>query len=714
MLFNKYFFYKTNAMNKNSTSSHERHTSIKDMIYEVLCKALHKYQLISKIFFLILSIFLIVWIMPRTTKFKYEYQKMKPWQYKSLYAPFNFSIYKTAEQLKIEENEVLKDFHPIFVYDNSATNKHREEILADFENKWTGSQEDKSSNKLLLEKLYDTIENVGIIENISSLSLKPESTIKFVRDRLAKTIQVDELYTMTSVKDSVFKFTSNTDENIDKDLINKLLLNHLHQNIIYSEDKTKQDKEQAMSKISLTFGMVQKDELIINEGELVTEEKYNILNSLRTEYEKNSDNNFSNSNLILWGQILFITMVFICLLYGLNIIYPKINQDVGPKLLIYIVMLMMIIPSFIIIKKLPEYIYMMPLVILPMLMVTFFNTRVAIYVQTITLVIICLVVPSPLRFFSIQFLVSLISIFVLGKNTSRSRYFITYLVVFISYVITEIIISLAFNGSLDDFTWINIGKFAFNTLLVMLTLPLSFVLEKVFGLVTDMTLLELSNTNTTLLRKLASEAPGTFQHVMQVADLCEEALYAIGGNMLLARTGAMYHDVGKLKNPMFFTENQHGKYNLHNDVSYQESSQIIINHVIDGVEICRKYHVPELIIDFVRTHHGTKRTEYFYQMALKENPDDVNEADFRYHGPIPFSKETAVLMMADAVEAASRSLNEKTEESISQLVEKIIDIQVNDNQFINTDLTFRDITTIKKVFKKKLMNIYHVRIAYPV
>ena len=229
-----------------------------------------------------------------------------------------------------------------------------------------------------------------------------------------------------------------------------------------------------------------------------------------------------------------------------------------------------------------------------------------------------------------------------------------------------------------------------------------------------MTLLELSNTNTTLLRKLASEAPGTFQHVMQVADLCEEALYAIGGNMLLARTGAMYHDVGKLKNPMFFTENQHGKYNLHNDVSYQESSQIIINHVIDGVEICRKYHVPELIIDFVRTHHGTKRTEYFYQMALKENPDDVNEADFRYHGPIPFSKETAVLMMADAVEAASRSLNEKTEESISQLVEKIIDIQVNENQFINTDLTFRDITTIKKVFKKKLMNIYHVRIAYPV
>ena len=275
--------------------------------------------------------------------------------------------------------------------------------------------------------------------------------------------------------------------------------------------------------------------------------------------------------------------------------------------------------------------------------------------------------------------------------------------------------TLIFDGGLDNFGWNDVGVFAMNTLFTMLTLPLSYLFERLFGFVTDLTLLELSNTNTPLLRKFASEAPGTFQHVMQVADLCEEALFAIGGNMLLARTGAMYHDVGKLKNPLYFTENQSGKYNLHDDLSYYESSQIIINHVIDGIEICRKYHVPEQIIDFVRTHHGTRRTEYFYQMELKENPgEEINEADFRYHGPIPFSKETAVLMMADSVEAASRSLKDKTEESISKLVDGIIDTQIKDNQFINTDLTFRDITTIKKVFKKKLMNIYHVRIAYPV
>jgi putative nucleotidyltransferase with HDIG domain len=383
--------------------------------------------------------------------------------------------------------------------------------------------------------------------------------------------------------------------------------------------------------------------------------------------------------------------------------------------MILVMMMLMIISSLLILKYYPTMIYLMPLSILAMLMVTFFDARMAIFVQVLTLIVISLAVPNSFRFFVVQFFVSLVAIFVLARNTSRSRYFVTYASVFISYLILKIGVSLIFDGDLENFTWNDVGIFAMNTLFTMLTLPLAYLFERLFGFVTDMTLLELSNTNSPLLRKLASEAPGTFQHVMQVADLCEEALFAIGGNMLLARTGAMYHDVGKIKNPLYFTENQSGKYNLHEEMSYYESSQMIINHVIDGIEICRKYHVPEQIIDFVRTHHGTRRTEYFYRMELKENPgEEINEADFRYHGPIPFSKETAVLMMADSVEAASRSLKDKTEESISKLIDGIIDTLVNDNQFINTDLTFRDITTIKKVFKKKLMNIYHVRIAYPV
>ena len=692
--------------------SNNNNSSIKDFFL----KLVHSYQTISKIFIFLCAVILVVWQMPRTVKFKYEYQKMKPWQYESLYAPFNFPIYKTAEEIKLEEDDYLKDSYPIFTYDNVITKQNREKMLADFDTKWTGNQVDKLKNKQLLERLYDTIENQGIIANISSLeNMKPESMIDVVRDRVVKTRQVRDFYTMKTATDFISDHLLNADEGIDKAMINRLLLAHIHQNIIYSEDLTEQAREQAKSSISLTFGMVQKDELIINEGEIVTEERYNILNSLKTEYASIDSGNFFNRNLNLYGQILLVFVIFSSLFLGLRLLYSDIFKESKSINLIIIVMLMMIIPSFIIIRLYPDMIYVMPLTILAMLMVTFFNIRVAIYVQTITLIIISLAIPNPFQFFIIQYFVSLVSIFVLGKNTSRSRYFVTYASIFISYIVLKVSVSLTLDGGLDNFTWNDVGTFAMNTLFAMLTLPLSYLMEKIFGFVTDMTLLELSNTNSPLLRKLSSEAPGTFQHVMQVADLCEEALFAIGGNMLLARTGAMYHDVGKLKNPLFFTENQHGKYNMHNEMSYYESSQIIINHVLDGIEICRKYHVPEQIIDFARTHHGTRRTEYFYQMELKENPDiEVNEADFRYHGPIPFSKETAVLMMADSVEAASRSLNEKTEESISKLVDGIIDAQVNDNQFINTDLTFRDITTIKKVFKKKLMNIYHVRIAYPV
>ncbi|MBR3915285.1 MAG: HDIG domain-containing protein [Bacteroidales bacterium] len=692
--------------------SNNNNSSIKDFFL----KLVHSYQTISKIFIFLCAVILVVWQMPRTVKFKYEYQKMKPWQYESLYAPFNFPIYKTAEEIKLEEDDYLKDSYPIFTYDNVITKQNREKMLADFDTKWTGNQVDKLKNKQLLERLYDTIENQGIIANISSLeNMKPESMIDVVRDRVVKTRQVRDFYTMKTATDFISDHLLNADEGIDKAMINRLLLAHIHQNIIYSEDLTEQAREQAKSSISLTFGMVQKDELIINEGEIVTEERYNILNSLKTEYASIDSGSFFNRNLNLYGQILLVFVIFSSLFIGLRLLYSDIFKESKSINLIIIVMLIMIIPSFIIIRLYPDMIYVMPLTILAMLMVTFFNIRVAIYVQTITLIIISLAAPNPFQFFIIQYFVSLVSIFVLGKNTSRSRYFVTYASIFISYIVLKVSVSLTLDGGLDNFTWNDVGTFAMNTLFAMLTLPLSYLMEKIFGFVTDMTLLELSNTNSPLLRKLSSEAPGTFQHVMQVADLCEEALFAIGGNMLLARTGAMYHDVGKLKNPLFFTENQHGKYNMHNEMSYYESSQIIINHVLDGIEICRKYHVPEQIIDFARTHHGTRRTEYFYQMELKENPDiEINEADFRYHGPIPFSKETAVLMMADSVEAASRSLKEKTEESISKLVDGIIDAQVNDNQFINTDLTFRDITTIKKVFKKKLMNIYHVRIAYPV
>ena len=685
-------------------------------ISSILSKIGHSYQLIFRVLAFLVALFLVVWQMPRTVKFKYEYQKMRPWQYESLYAPFNFPIYKTAEQLKMEEEASLKDFYPIFVFDANISKNNKIAMFQDFENQWYGSDEDKTANKIVLEKIYDTIENKGIITNISTIELKPESMIDVVRDRVVKTKAFRDFYTMKTATEFVSDYLANLDASVDKSLINKLLLAYLNQNVIYSEDLTKQSEEQALAAISLTFGMVQKDELIISEGELITDEKYNIINSLRKEYDAmNSDSSFFNRNFNLYGQIVIVSLVFFFLFIAIKLMRPELLKESRSINMILVMMLLMILPSFIIIKHVPDMIFLMPVTILAMLLVTFFDARVAIYIQTLTLFVISLAVPNSYQYFVIQFFVSLVAIFVLANKTSRSKYFFTSAIVFMAYIVLKIGMALIFDAGLENVSWNDIGVFAMNALFTMLSLPLVFLFERLFGFVTDMTLLELSNTNTPLLRRLASEAPGTFQHVMQVADLCEEALFAIGGNMLLARTGAMYHDIGKIKNPLYFTENQSSKYNMHEDMSYQESAYIIIQHVIDGIEICRKYHVPEQIIDFVRTHHGTRRTEYFYQMAVRESIDGyVDESDFRYHGPIPFTKETAVLMMADSVEAASRSLADKTEESINKLVDGIIDKQIADKQFDNANLTFRDITTIKKVFKKKLKNIYHVRIAYPV
>lgn len=686
-------------------------------ISSILSKIGHSYQVIFRVLAFLLSLFLVVWQMPRTVKFKYEYQKMRPWQYESLYAPFNFPIYKTAEQLKIEEEASLKDFYPIFVFDVNATKNNKEAMLQDFNNQWYGGENDKSINRAILEKIYDTIENRGIITNISTIELKPESMIDVVRDRVVKTKAFRDFYTMKTATEFASDYLANLDSDVDKSLINKLLLAYLNQNVVYSEDLTKQSEEQALASISLTFGMVQKDELIISEGELITDEKYNILNSLRKEYDTMStDTSFFNRNFSLYGQIVIVSLAFLFLFMAIRLLRPEIMKESRSINMILVMVLLVVLPSFIIIKHVPDMIYLMPVTILSMLLVTFFDARMAIFIQTLALLIISLAVPNSYQYFVIQFFVSLASIFALSNKSSRSKFFYTSAIIFLAYIIMRIGVALIFDAGLENVSWNDIGIFAMNALFTMLSLPLIFLFERLFGFVTDMTLLELSNTNTPLLRKLASEAPGTFQHVMQVADLCEEALFAIGGNMLLARTGAMYHDIGKVKNPLYFTENQHGKYNMHADMSYEESASIIIQHVIDGIEICRKFHVPDQIIDFVRTHHGTRRTEYFYQMALRESvdPTEVDERDFRYHGPIPFTKETAVLMMADSVEAASRSLADKTEEAINKLVDNIIDTQIRDNQFDNANLTFRDITTIKKVFKKKLMNIYHVRIAYPV
>ena len=677
-------------------------------------KIRHSYYGIMKVLGFILALAIVVVLMPRNVKFKYEYQKMRPWPHETLYAPFNFPIYKTDEQVQKERMEALRAVEPIFNFDQLGTENGRDKLLKDFENQWNDTIGDKSYYENLILTIYDKIENNGIVAKSDKTSnIKPEETVVVVRNKVMTKCHYGDLNSMASASEIIRTMLANIEDYNAMMLLNNLMHSSLRQNVIYSESLTHQAEKMALDKIMLTFGMVQKDDLIITEGEMVTEEKYQIISSLQREYTEITANGFFSGNYLIFGQLLLVTIVFLVMYLTLRMLRPDIFEQLRYINLILLMMLLAIVPSFLLLKFYPTLIYLMPVAIIAMLLMTFFDARISIIVLVMTLIIISLAVPNPFQYFFVQMLVSFVAIFAMTKRTSRASYFGTSFVVFGTYVLVYFGIMLIFEGDFESFSWRSILIYAGNAFLTMLALPLAFFIERIFGFVTDLTLLELSNTNSPLLRKLASEAPGTFQHVMQVADLCEEVIYNIGGNPLLARTGAMYHDIGKTRNPYYFIENQNGKYNPHDDVSYVESAQIIISHVIDGIEICREYHIPEQIIDFVRTHHGTRRTEYFYQMELRENPDGVDEEEFKYPGPLPFSKETAVLMMCDAVEAASRSMTDKTEESLNKLVDNIIDGQMKASQFDNTNITFHDINLTKKVLKKKLMSIYHVRIAYP-
>jgi putative nucleotidyltransferase with HDIG domain len=357
---------------------------------------------------------------------------------------------------------------------------------------------------------------------------------------------------------------------------------------------------------------------------------------------------------------------------------------------------------------------MIPFAILPILVAIFVNKRVAIIVHLVTVLILGFYAPNSFNFFYTQFTSGLIAVFAIGDLSKRADLFKTSMFIFLTYLIVYMSMLFVQEGSLDSFSYIEISYLAGSSVLVLLAFPLIFLYEKMFGIVTHLTLLELSNTNNTLLRELSEKAPGTFQHSLQVANLASEALYVIGGDALLARTGALYHDIGKMNNPMYFVENQVSGYNPHDELSYEESARIIIGHVLEGIEMARKAGLPEQIIDFIRTHHGTRRVEYFYKLEKKMKQGmEVDETEFRYHGPIPFSREAAVVMMADSIEAASRSINKPDEQKINDLVENIIGSLMAGNQFINSNMTMREINTVKKVLKKKIMNINHVRIAYP-
>jgi putative nucleotidyltransferase with HDIG domain len=664
----------------------------------------------------IAAMVLMVFFFPKTARFNFEYNQGYPWNYNSLRAPFDFAILKTNAELDEEKELLLSELIPYYKIDLSQTDSLLNEVELSFNTNWAEIYEPNKNErrrKRSLEKtknIYQNLIQKGIRNTIENEQANGQ--INLLSGNEARTTSFSSIYTLQSAQNYINQEV-NEEDKIDKDVVRSSILNHLFQNVIYDEETTEKEKSNLLSGLSLTYGLVQKGELIISGGELVTAEKYQILNSLSLEFEKQFGGNRELVGILI-GLVILVLFVFLSLVMYLNLFRGSILNDSRQTLLLLVSMLMFVIPESLVIQYYPDYRLILPLPLLAIIIRSFFDVRTAMFVYLLTVIIIASFMPNGYNFMFLQLITGIITIVSIHKLHKRSQFYLSSIYIVISYALIYIALLLVRDGNLHNFELEVIYLLAISAALTLFSYPIIYLFEKVFRQITTLTLLELSDTNSKLLRDLARKAPGTFQHSLQVGNLAEAALVEVGGNSLLVRAGALYHDIGKMYNPLYFIENQTTQVNPHDELSYEESAEIIIDHVIKGIELAKKHRLPEEIIDFIRTHHGDRRVEYFYRMAVKEEGEDmVDEKAFTYPGPAPFSKETAVLMMADSIEAASRSIPKPDETKLNDLVDNIISGQMMSGQYDNADITFKDINRIKKIFKKMLLTIYHIRIEYP-
>lgn len=658
-----------------------------------------------------MTVFLIVFLLPKGGKFKYDYPKGKPWQYENYIAPFDFAIQKSQKEIDTEISYIEENSKQFFIYDSSIENK----VKSNFYNELNSDPFTENIDKTIKEqgeKIINEIYKNGFIDIEGEQKLNSESDIITIRKgALANDLHKDKVLKSSQL----LSFINNDLLNLQSSESNTILLNILSDlikpNIFYDTDFTEKVKQNEIANISYTKGFVSKGERIISKGDIVEGKKFEALNSIKSELESQVWSQ-SNYNWIVFGYSILVALALLMLLLFLRKYRIDIYNNNNKITLIFVNILLMIFLTSIIVQYDARYVYAVPLCVLPIILKAFFDARLGLFAHVLTVLLLGFVIPNSFEFIFLQIIAGIVTILTVSELYKRVNLFISIGQIILIYMIAYVAFTIIHEGNAQNLNWFYFGLFAFNGMLAFLATILIFIYEKIFGLVSDVSLLELSNTNSVLLRQLAEKAPGTFQHSMQVANLAEASANEIGANAMLVRTGALYHDIGKLQNPMYYTENQLSNVNPHNELSNIDSAKIIIDHVINGIELAKKYRLPDRIIDFIRTHHGTSLVYYFYKQEKIIN-DDVNITKFKYPGPNPFSKETAILMMCDAAEAASKSLKEPSAQAIDSLIDKIILKQMDDGQFMNANITFRDIELVKKVLKKKIKSIYHLRIEYP-
>ncbi len=702
------------------------------------------FKVVATFIVFVIAIGLVTYMLPNKKKFRYSYHVSSVWLEDNLDASFSFSIYKTDAQLKAEYDSVVKSIKPYFNYDAFESASKLSLFKSEFDKQWISYSMrefkiDEEKNYLESSKfvslrtlqdeysklIYNLLEQTylkGIVQLPDNLEFvfNSDSTIKLVRGNMADNAYFGNLFTIRSAYKSI---QETIQSKIIKDKSRQLsrysrffkdfdINRFLVANVSYDMDATERERQVKRNDISIATDYIPEGTRLISYGEIVTLEKSQLLDSYKREYEEILGN--ENDIVIRMGKALAVIIMFVVVYFFLLYFRRKILGEFKKIVFILLMMVFMIFLGYTAARF--EYInyYIVPFAILPIILRTFFDERVALFVHIITVLLASLIAPNSFEFIFLTIPVGMVALFSLTNLYKRSKFFLSAIIIVITYILTYVGLTLVLEGNINSVQVKLFQFFGFNGILILLSFLLIYVLEKTFGFLSDTTLMELSDTNQPLLRRLAESAPATFQHSMQVANLSEEAVRIIGGNPMLVRTGALYHDIGKMIDASYFTENQDGGDNPHSDKDLKESAKIIIGHVTKGKELAKKNSLPEPIIDFILTHHGTSTTKYFLKTYQNQNPDSpVDESEFQYPGPRPMTKENAVLMMADSVEAASRSLPTYSKESISELVERIIDGQMSEGQFENAAITFQDIKKVKEVFKSRLNTIYHARIAYP-
>ena len=667
------------------------------------------HDLLVRIALVVISVILIVWAMPRDSQLTFKVEKGKPWRYANFTAPFDFPIYKSDATIQAERDSMMREYEPYYEINKEAESQAINKFTQDFSQGIPGLPPDFISiiaNRL--HQFYD--QGIMRAEQYDGLTKDTMQMIRIVSGKQAVSVRMTTINSPKSAYEKLFQDPLFSQHHA---LLQRCNLNdYIVPNLIYEKERSESSLRDLQESIPLASGVVQRGQKVVDRGEIVDEKTERIIESFIKETERRQTDQSRFSAKML-GEALLVLLLIGCFTVYLSLYRKDYFERWRSITMVYAMVVLFDIMALTMVSHNVLHVYILPFAMVPIFVRVFMDSRTAFMAHVTTVLIAASALQHPLDFIIIETIAGIVAIFTLRELSSRSQLFKTAILVTLGGMAANLALDWKLGSDINVVDYSEYNYLAINGALLFCSYPLLYLIEKLFGFTSNITLIELSDMSKDVLRRMSEVAPGTFQHSIQVGNLAAEIANKIGAKPQLVRTGALYHDIGKIQNPIYFTENQSG-FNPHENLSYIDSAQVIISHVTDGLKLADKYNLPDVIRDFIATHHGQGKAKYFYVKYKNEHPDeDIDELLFTYPGPNPFTREQAILMMADAVEAASRSLPDYTEQTIRDLVNRILDSQVAEGYFRECPITFRDIQYAKTVLIEKLKTIYHTRISYP-